>query len=132
MRKLTIFLTAGALLAGVLVFAVRFTPPVIAEATPLVQVQTEPGQRCVRLLYPKNTPKQVPAGTRCPRMYAKHKTKLFPNDPPTVSFGVAQVQGSALLMSQAADPDGDTLLYTWSITGGRIKGEGPTVTWDLA
>jgi hypothetical protein len=32
----------------------------------------------------------------------------------------------------ATDPDGDTLLYTYSTTGGRITGEGATVTWDLS
>jgi hypothetical protein len=40
----------------------------------------------------------------------------------------AQVQLSA----NASDPDGDTLLYTWSTTGGRITGDGPNVTWDLS
>jgi hypothetical protein len=33
---------------------------------------------------------------------------------------------------QATDPDNDTLLYTWSVTGGRISGEGRQVTWDLS
>src|SRR6185436_4237485 len=28
--------------------------------------------------------------------------------------------------------DNDTLLYTWSVTGGRITGEGRTVSWDLS
>jgi len=32
----------------------------------------------------------------------------------------------------ASDPDGDTLLYTYSTTGGRITGEGANATWDLA
>jgi hypothetical protein len=35
------------------------------------------------------------------------------------------------LHAQATDPDGDTLLYTYSTTGGRIDGEGPEVTLDL-
>ena len=30
------------------------------------------------------------------------------------------------------DPDNDTLLYTWSVTGGRLTGEGRAVTWDLS
>src|SRR5439155_20970457 len=29
-------------------------------------------------------------------------------------------------------PDNDTLLYTWSVTGGRLSGEGRSVTWDLS
>jgi hypothetical protein len=36
------------------------------------------------------------------------------------------------LTTTATDPDGDTLLYTYSTTGGRITGEGANVTWDLS
>lgn len=35
------------------------------------------------------------------------------------------------LSANATDPDGDTLLYTYSTSGGRITGEGPNVSWDL-
>ncbi len=35
------------------------------------------------------------------------------------------------LVANASDPDGDQLLYTWSVTGGRLSGEGRQVTWDL-
>jgi len=36
------------------------------------------------------------------------------------------------LTANAVDPDNDTLLYTWSVTGGRLTGEGRAVTWDLS
>jgi len=36
------------------------------------------------------------------------------------------------LTADARDPDNDTLLYTWSVTGGRLSGEGRMVTWDLS
>jgi hypothetical protein len=36
------------------------------------------------------------------------------------------------LTANASDPDNDTLLYTWSVTGGRLTGEGRTVSWDLS
>ena len=36
------------------------------------------------------------------------------------------------LRANASDPDGDTLLYSWQTTGGRIVGDGPNVTFDSA
>jgi hypothetical protein len=42
---------------------------------------------------------------------------------PTTSVG---------LTTTATDPDGDTLLYTYSVTGGTIRGEGANATWDLS
>ena len=36
------------------------------------------------------------------------------------------------LTANATDPDNDPLLYTWSVTGGRLTGEGRSVTWDLS
>ena len=30
------------------------------------------------------------------------------------------------------DPENDTLLYTWSVNGGKLSGEGRTVSWDLS
>lgn len=35
------------------------------------------------------------------------------------------------LQANATDPDGDSLLYTYSVTGGRAAGNGAEVTWDL-
>jgi hypothetical protein len=43
-----------------------------------------------------------------------------------------QTSTSVPLAATASDPDGDTLLYTWSTTGGRITGDGPNATWDLS
>ena len=39
---------------------------------------------------------------------------------------------SVTLVAEARDPDNDQLLYTWSVTGGRLTGEGRQVTWDLS
>jgi hypothetical protein len=36
------------------------------------------------------------------------------------------------LTANATDVDNDQLLYTWSVTGGRLTGEGRSVTWDLS
>jgi hypothetical protein len=51
----------------------------------------------------------------------------------TISTGSCQVgtPTTVQLSANATDPDGDTLLYTYSTSGGRITGEGPNVSWDL-
>jgi hypothetical protein len=36
------------------------------------------------------------------------------------------------LTTTASDPDGDTLLYSYTVTGGRVTGDGANVTWDLS
>jgi hypothetical protein len=36
------------------------------------------------------------------------------------------------LTTTASDPDGDTLLYSYTVTGGRVTGEGASVSWDLS
>jgi len=37
--------------------------------------------------------------------------------------------GSCTINCAASDPDGDTLTYGWTVSGGAISGEGDTVTW---
>ena len=39
---------------------------------------------------------------------------------------------SVELTAEATDADNDTLLYTWSVTGGTLSGEGRMVNWDLS
>ncbi len=51
---------------------------------------------------------------------------------PSVENCVPSPNSEIQLTADARDPDNDTLLYTWSVTGGRISGEGRTVTWDLS
>ncbi len=36
------------------------------------------------------------------------------------------------LTASASDADNDTLLYTWSVTGGKLSREGRVVSWDLS
>jgi hypothetical protein len=72
-----------------------------------------------------------------------------PNQPPTVAVSASNstvtlpcaegnsgcpvsANRSVDLTADARDPDNDTLLYTWSVTGGRLSGEGRAVTWDLS
>lgn len=73
---------------------------------------------------------------------------VLPNQPPVVNSFTANpssvvvcprdasqavpTNSQVQLTTNASDPDGDTLLYTYSVTGGRIVGEGPNVSWDLS
>jgi hypothetical protein len=77
----------------------------------------------------------------------RRKEPVPPNQPPTVEMAVGSVTpGSADLLRTAAttvcagdkvalaatatDPDGDSLLYSWTSTGGRIIGEGSNTQFD--
>jgi K319-like protein len=55
-----------------------------------------------------------------------------PCTPPAVSATCSPTGNEVQLTANATDPDSDTLLYTWSVTGGKLSGEGRTVTWDLS
>jgi len=53
--------------------------------------------------------------------------------PPGTSSATCTPSGNEVtLTANATDPDNDQLLYTWSVTGGRLTGEGRSVTWDLS
>jgi len=83
----------------------------------------------------------------------KREPAILPNQPPTASLAASVTSvtlpcppdqhsssgqcptaatGSVTLTTTASDPDGDTLLYTYTVTGGRVTGEGTSVTWDLS
>lgn len=81
------------------------------------------------------------------------RVAVTPNNPPMVSLKVSAstinlpcpptmhpysraacpaIEDSSLqLTATASDPDGDSLLYTYKVSGGHINGEGPIVSWDL-
>jgi len=60
------------------------------------------------------------------------------NHPPTISISpnpARMFEGSgdkSVVQAQAADPDNDTLTYTWTATGGTIEGTGAEVRWNPA
>jgi len=61
------------------------------------------------------------------------RTSLLHVCPPGEISDSCELTGQAVeLNALAADADNDQLLYTWSVTGGQLSGEGRTVTWDLS
>lgn len=89
---------------------------------------------------------QLFVGRRNPRA-----PEYLPNQPPTVTLSASSTSiilpcppgqtpqctpgpsssQTVQLTANATDPDGDTLLYSYNVSGGRITGEGPNVSWDL-
>jgi hypothetical protein len=56
------------------------------------------------------------------------------NNPPQISSLTATpttvvTGGNSTIRCTASDPNGDTLAYSWTCTGGSISGTGSTVTW---
>jgi hypothetical protein len=86
------------------------------------------GHRNARL--PDVLPNQAPVISS---FAASTPTITVPCPPGMVSDTCPTTATSSVgLTTTASDPDGDTLLYTYSATGGRITGEGSNVTWDLS
>ena len=94
----------------------------------------------------RNSPNGFIAGLSVGHMNER-KDPVLPNQPPTVTLNVGGVtpysndvvRASAstvcagdkvALQASASDPDGDTLLYSWQTTGGKISGDGANVTFD--
>src|SRR5690349_5524720 len=55
-----------------------------------------------------------------------------PCPPGTNSTTCTPSGNEVTLTANATDVDNDQLLYTWSVTGGKLTGEGRSVTWDLS
>ena len=90
-------------------------------------------------------------GTRCSREKGKQcKRPGADNNAPVVSLRASELKitlacpegqtsqtctpsagPKTQLRATASDPDGDTIIYTYSATGGRITGDGADVAWDL-
>jgi hypothetical protein len=113
----------------------RFDPPPPVGFIPSddphgFMVQVWAGHRNAR--EPDVLPNQAPVISS---FAASTSTVTLPCPPETKSESgqcPTTATNSVGLTVAATDPDGDTLLYTYSTTGGRITGEGATVTWDLS
>lgn len=77
----------------------------------------------------------------------KREAAVLPNNPPTVAVSIGSVSNNTrdythpdaatvcagdtvAVTADAKDPDGDTLTYKWTTTGGKIIGTGSAVTFD--
>ena len=114
-------------------------------ATPVVPV--EGASRCTRLMFTKKAkPKKgEPAaatgyapGSRCTRLNGKGRPGTFlPNLPPNIglapstAYVATGAEARVDLKAIACDADGDSMLYTYSASGGRIEGQGANAKWNL-
>jgi PKD domain len=90
-------------------------------------VQLFAGHRNARGLPPK--PNEAPVVTS---VTASSSSITLPCPPGLISESCPTTANLVLgLSAVASDPDGDVLVYTWSVTGGKITGDGRNVTWDL-
>ena len=116
-----------------------------SDAKSNLPVVPQPGTRCTRLTFGPKPKKNAPAtdsgtaGTRCARLSSGGRPgSILPNTPPNIGLAssTASISTNAdskvNLKAIACDADGDNVLYTYSVTGGRIAGEGASAVWDLS
>ncbi len=88
-----------------------------------------------RILGMKPPPIILPNSPLNASLAASAPTITMPCDPGTYSSSggcPATANTTVALTTTASDPDGDTLLYMYTVTGGRVTGEGTSVSWDLS
>jgi hypothetical protein len=143
MRRTLVSLTI--LAVGLIVFASSSVSPGKAKGKPSVAPQM-PGSRCTRITFgPKEKKKKTAAEAtalplpRCARLSSGGRPgTILPNAPPSLGLAssTAHISTNAgekvNLEAISCDADGDSVLYTYSTTAGRIAGEGASAVWDLA
>lgn len=85
----------------------------------------------------RNEREQPPPPNRAPEVrLSSSADRLKVNNCPPGSTPsgdcVAPSAASVTLSANATDPDGDTLLFTYNVTSGRIDGSGGNVTWNMS
>ena len=90
------------------------------------------------MLVPLDGPALAQEGTPSPSDSACTRTAAAGNHAPTASLKATPSTTGATaariftLTATATDPDGDELSYTYTSTGGRVSGDGPTRVWNLS
>jgi hypothetical protein len=95
--------------------------------------------------FDNGTPNGVIAGFSVGHANAREEP-ILPNQPPTVAIEIGTITPASTdvvrtattvcagdqvaLRATASDPDGDTLLYSWTSTGGRVAGDGSATAFD--
>ena len=109
----------------------------------------QPGSRCTRLQYDpaEKKNKRLPLSaaaprTRCPRLSygPRDKGRILPNTPPKIGLSAStaylspNVGAEVKLKAIACDLEDENVLYTYTVTGGRIAGGGfePEAIWNLS
>ena len=140
MRKLIVLSVTVVFVAIALGASVRKS-----TATPAALVQG--ASRCTRLMFTKKakpkkgkpaaTPGYEP-GSRCTRLNGKGRPgTVLPNLPPKIglasstAYVATGAEARVDLKAIACDSDGDSMLYTYSASGGRIEGDGANAKWNL-
>jgi hypothetical protein len=60
-------------------------------------------------------------------------TKIVLGCPPGYTVGAGCAESSNVgVRTKASDPENDTLIYNYTVSGGRIVGQGANVNWDLS
>lgn len=131
-------------LAGIRVFPARYVGFSAAYRRHFNQQDSDFGENI-----PGFTPSDDPNGFLFQFFIGRRNERapdVLPNQPPTVTVTANPTtvtlcprdpslqnpaNGQVQITTTASDPDGDTLLYTYTTTAGRIIGEGPNVTLDL-
>ncbi len=70
----------------------------------------------------------TPEPPRPPTISLDADTQVVTVCPDNESMAATQVR----LRARASSPDGNALRYRWTVSGGRVTGDGPDVVWDLS
>jgi hypothetical protein len=120
---------------GIVVVPGTTIPATNADGTPQGFVfSDDPNGFLVQLWAGHRNPRFVPPTNMAPTvsLAASMATVTLPCPEGTSSTSCTPSSQTVTLTSNAADPDNDTLLYTYSVTGGKISGDGRSVSWDLS